>query len=79
MQKQHTGFLARRLITLFMLVATLVALSTDRPVQKVKAYSACEDQCQAAFNNCWLTAPSPGAQQRCFERYNDCIDQCPVE
>jgi hypothetical protein len=77
MQKHHTGLLARRLIILFMLVATLVSLSTDRPVQKVKAYSTCAEQCQIEFENCWLTAPSPGAQQRCYEKSLDCIDQCP--
>lgn len=72
--------LARRLLTLIMLVAAFAALSYSPPPQKASASSNCEEACQVMYEHCMsLCSPSCSAtaEYRCENKrlnclYNDC-------
>lgn len=71
--------LTRRLLILLILVTGLAATASSPSVQKVKAFTPCEDACSAAYSNCLTTASTPASQQRCFDKYSVCMDRCSVE
>jgi hypothetical protein len=57
----------------------MAALSSTSPVQKAKVFSPCHDDCQTQYDSCVTNASTPGALQRCYEKYTYCFDRCPVE
>lgn len=68
----------KRLTVLLVLV---LALAASLSAPQARAFSACEEQCEAEYSTCMLCSPSCfiGYQQWCWNRYNACLDRCPIE
>lgn len=85
MLRQHVGRLARRLLILFVLGAGLAATASNPSVREVKAFTTCEEDCFAAYEDCrWCVRggqqscePNAWRDRMCMDRYLVCVDGCP--